>query len=55
MVKNKEEVMNFIAYMFFIYMNEEESFWVMVALIKGMQILGVYLEDLPLLHQTLYE
>jgi hypothetical protein len=47
--------MNFIAAMPLLYMNEEEAFWVMVALLKCMQIRGVYLEGLPLLHQYFFQ
>jgi len=47
--------MNFIVGMLLLYMNEEEVFWVMVTLLEGMQIGGVYLEGLPLLHQAFYE
>lgn len=51
--------MNFIAGMILLHMNEEEeAFWVMVALLKGavnMPMRGLYLEGLPLLHQYLFE
>jgi hypothetical protein len=42
--------MNFIAGMIMLHMNEEESFWVMEALLKGtvnMTMPGLYLEGLP--------
>lgn len=47
--------MNFIAGTLLLYMNEEEAFWVMVALLKCKQMRGVYLEGLPLLHQYFFQ
>ena len=51
--------MTFIAGMILLHMNEEEeAFWVMAALLKGvvnMPMRRLYLEGLPLLHQYLFE
>ena len=46
---------NLIAGMLLLYMNEEEAFWVMVALLKRMEIQGMYMEGLPLLHQYYFQ
>ena len=50
--------MNFIASIPLLYMDEEEAFWVMAGLLKGgdkKRIRAVYLEDLPLLRQYLFQ